>query len=261
MKTILAISGSDTLSGGGLQADLRTFYEYGLQAKQLLTCMVTIDQLVDGVTVYDLKKEVLIKELDFIKKQKLDGIKVGMLANLETAELISEYLSTQDRPVVLDPVLALKESQYTGNKEIVPFFKKVLLPKSTVTTPNLREAELLSGISSIKTTDEMKEAAKIIFETGVTYVVIKGGERLDKQIARDILYDGHMFVQYDNPIINNGYINGAGCTFASAICANLVNQLPIEKAVADAKTFVFNAIENGVAFTPELGNVWQQAKE
>lgn len=258
MKQLLTISGSDSLSGGGLQADLRTFYEHGVQGKQLLTCIVTVDAITDDVNVYDTPKETLNVLLEESITPDLSGIKIGMLATLDTAKDVAKALEEiTDIPIVLDPVLALKETKNEVPSDITQFFKERLMPLATITTPNLREAEMLSGIFPIDSVARMKLAAENIHKTGVKYVVIKGGERILGEKAIDVLYDGIRFYEFTQEKIDTRSVNGAGCTFASAIAANLVNGMSVVDAVESAKAFVYGAIWHGIPFLPELGNVWQ----
>lgn len=257
MKRIVTISGSDTLSGGGVQADLRTFHEYGLEPLHVLTCIVTVNQETNAVNVYESPSNVIEDGFTELTSLEYDGIKIGMLATLDIARQVSSFLTNQNVPIVLDPVLSLKESGFSENQDIVNFFKENLLPKATLTTPNLREAELLADMS-IKTVEDMKVAAVKIYATGVSYVVIKGGQRLSGGLAVDLLYDGKTFTIFEMAMLNNGYINGAGCTFASAIASNLILGESTKEAVQKSKEFVHRAIENGIPFLPGLGNVWQK---
>ncbi|MGO3731668.1 MAG: bifunctional hydroxymethylpyrimidine kinase/phosphomethylpyrimidine kinase [Vagococcus sp.] len=260
MKKVLTIAGSDTLSGGGLQADLRTYYEYQVSGSNVLTCIVTVKPTTDEVTIFDLPIEWVKEDLQtcLAPNNNVSVIKIGMLANLEIAKLVAKELKkVRTIPIVVDPVLALKESGMTVKQDIIDFFLKELMPLGTITTPNVREAELLSGMESIQTVSDMKKAAHIIHQYGVKNVVIKGGQRILGSKAIDVLYDGNQWHEFYQPKIFNGFNNGAGCTFASAIAANLANEETIYESVKEAKKFVHVSIENGVPFLPELGNVWQ----
>lgn len=263
MKKVLTIAGSDSLSGGGLQADLRTFEEYGVYGENAVTCIVTVEPETDKVTVHEVSLDMVKHQLEtsLVDTKGLNSIKIGMLASIEVANVVAEFLKQQkDIPVVLDPVLALKESGLTTEKDIIDFFNKELMPLATITTPNLREAELLSGIESIDSLEKMKEAAHFIYQTGVKQVVIKGGQRIKGPVAYDLLYDGTHYEWLEHKKILNGFNNGAGCTFASAIAAGLAKGYAVEESVKKAKDFVYEAIEYGIPFLPELGNVYQGGK-
>lgn len=263
MKRVLTIAGSDSLSGGGLQADLRTFEEYNVSGKNVVTCLVTVEPKTDKVEVHEVSKEILKRQLESCLSdfEKIDGIKVGMLASIETAKIVAKYLKKNTQiPIILDPVLALKETGLESDQSIIEFFRAELLPLATLTTPNLAEAELLSGIEPIDSLEKMKQAAKIIYQTGVSYVVIKGGQRIKGSVAYDLLYDGSDYTIFEQQKISNGFNNGAGCTFASAITSGIAKGWSVEKSVKEAKIFVYEAIEYGIPFLPDLGNVYQGAK-
>ncbi len=263
MEKVLTISGSDSLSGGGLQADLRTFEEFNIIGENVVTCIVTVEPKTDKVKIDEVSLEMIKNQLDYCLKDSanLKAIKIGMLANIETAKVIASYLKgIKNIPIVLDPVLSLKETGLDSGVQIINFFKDNLMPLATITTPNLKEAELLSGIENIDSLEKMKKAAKLIHKTGVTYVVIKGGKRMEGPIAYDLFYDGSQYTLLEAKKIRNGYNNGAGCTFASVIASEIAKGYPIEQSVKNAKLFVYDAIENGIPFLPDLGNVYQIKK-
>ena len=264
MKNVLTIAGSDSLSGGGLQADLRTFKEYGVNALNAVTCIVTVDPKSDKFTIYDVGQDFLQEQLEtsLNQEENVDMIKIGMLGNLDIAKQVASFLQQHpDIPVILDPVLSLKEEGHTSNEEIVSFFREKLLPLGLVTTPNLKEAELLSGLTPIDSIEKMKEAAQMIQATGVEQVVIKGGQRLPGKWAVDVIYDGQEYVILRDEKLSNGYNNGAGCTFASSIAAGIALGLTPKEAIVKAKEFVHEAIEYGQPFLPGLGNVYQGGKK
>ncbi len=263
MKKVLTIAGSDSLSGGGLQADLRTFEEYQVTGLNVLTCIVTVEANTDKVTVTELPLSLLETQLEecFNEVPAIDVIKIGMLANIETAKVVVKALKKhREIPVVLDPVLALKESGLTSSQDIIDFFKTELMPLADITTPNLKEAELLSGLGKLDSLEKMKEAAQLIHKTGVKHVVIKGGQRLEGRLAYDVFYDGQNYMILEEDKLLNGYNNGAGCTFASAIASGMALGYHLETAVRKAKSFVYEGIEYGIPFLPGLGNVFQGGK-
>lgn len=263
MTKVLTIAGSDSLSGGGLQADLRTFKEYQVEGANVLTCIVTVAPNTDEVTVLGVSLRALKAQLRecLAKESEVDVIKVGMLANIEIAKVVASYLKEINHiPIVLDPVLALKESGLTSSQDIIDFFMTELMPIATITTPNLREAELLSGLTGIDSIEKMVEAARIIHKTGVKNVVVKGGQRLKGETAYDVLFDGNKVTILEEKKLANSYNNGAGCTFASAIAAGIATGLSMEESVKKGKVFVYESIKYGIPFLPGLGNVYQGRK-
>lgn len=236
---ILAISGSDSLSGGGLQADLATFSAHQLFGFVAITCIATVSAT--GFEVSAIDGKLFDQQLASLSGVPFKAIKLGLLPNPEIIGAVRAFLSQHPTiPVVLDPVLVFKEN----NDSQVSLMRQELidlLPYATIVTPNLREAEILSGIP-IFTLEDMKSAASVIHEAGAKRVVIKGGTRLSQEQALDLVYDGKTYHILESPIIDRNN-NGAGCTFASAIAAHLARGEAVVDAVGLAKQFVFHAIE------------------
>lgn len=239
---VLAISGSDILSGGGLQADLATYSQYGIYGFVAITSIVTTAKKGHGFDIFATDATIFKRELDSLENVAFDAIKIGLLPSLELADLTLKFVQRQQHiPVILDPVLVFKENK---DDEISEMAEKMLefLPYVIAITPNLREAEILSGMT-ITNLSDMKDAAVILSNLGSQHTIIKGGNRLDKHFARDIYYDGKAFHEFVKPIVarNN---NGAGCTFASSIASNIAHGKPMLDAVQNSKDFVYQAILN-----------------
>ncbi|HEM3710697.1 TPA: bifunctional hydroxymethylpyrimidine kinase/phosphomethylpyrimidine kinase [Streptococcus suis] len=241
MKTnyILALSGNDIFSGGGLHADLTTYTVHKLHGFVAVTCLTAMTE--KGFEVFPTDSTIFAHQLTSLKNVPFSAIKVGLLPNVEIAEQALEVIQThQDIPVVLDPVLVCKETHDTEvsqlRDELLKFF-----PYVTIITPNLAEAQLLIQ-RDIKTVEEMKQAARDLYELGAKHVVIKGGNRLDKDRAIDVYYDGQTIEVLESPILTSNNV-GAGCTFASSIASQLLlGKDPLE-AVRLSKEFVYRAIE------------------
>ena len=133
------------------------------------------------------------------------------------------------------------------------------MPIADITTPNLIEAGILSGLGDLSSVNEIEHAAKIIHEFGAKHVVIKGGRRFDDREAIDVFYDGKSFDYLSSPIIHTDNNHGAGCTFAAAITAGLANGHTTLAAVKTAKAFVHQAIMAGSPFNTYLGHIWHGA--
>lgn len=236
---ILALSGNDIFSGGGLHADLTTYTVNKLHGFVAVTCLTAMTD--KGFEVIPVDEEVFSQQLASLKDVPFSAIKIGLLPNIDIAEQALEFIQAhQDIPVVLDPVLVCKESHDTEvsqlRDELLRFF-----PHVTIITPNLAEAQLLTQ-KDIKTVEEMKQAAHALYELGAKHVVIKGGNRLNKDKATDVYYDGREFLVLETPILASNNI-GAGCTFASSIASQLVlGKEPLE-AVRLSKEFVYRAIK------------------
>lgn len=241
MKTnyILAISGNDVFSGGGLHADLTTYTVHKLHGFVAVTCLTAMTE--KGFEVFPTDSTIFAHQLTSLKNVPFSAIKIGLLPNVEIAEQALEVIQAhQDIPVVLDPVLVCKETHDTEvsqlRDELLKFF-----PYVTIITPNLAEAQLLIR-RDIQTVEEMKRAARDLYELGAKHVVIKGGNRLDKDKAIDVYYDGQTIEVLESPILTSNNV-GAGCTFASSIASQLLlGKDPLE-AVRLSKEFVYRAIE------------------
>lgn len=241
MKTnyILALSGNDIFSGGGLHADLTTYTVHKLHGFVAVTCLTAMTE--KGFEVFPTDSTIFAHQLTSLKNVPFSAIKIGLLPNVEIAEQALEVIQAhQDIPVVLDPVLVCKETHDTEvsqlRDELLKFF-----PYVTIITPNLAEAQLLIQ-RDIQTVEEMKQAARDLYELGAKHVVIKGGNRLDKDKAIDVYYDGQTIEVFESPILTSNNV-GAGCTFASSIASQLLlGKDPLE-AVRLSKDFVYRAIE------------------
>ena len=241
MKTnyILALSGNDIFSGGGLHADLTTYTVHKLHVFVAVTCLTAMTE--KGFEVFPTDSTIFAHQLTSLKNVPFSAIKIGLLPNVEIAEQALEVIQAhQDIPVVLDPVLVCKETHDTEvsqlRDELLKFF-----PYVTIITPNLAEAQLLIQ-RDIQTVEEMKQAARDLYELGAKHVVIKGGNRLDKDKAIDVYYDGQTIEVLESPILTSNNV-GAGCTFASSIASQLLlGKDPLE-AVRLSKEFVYRAIE------------------
>lgn len=241
MKTnyILALSGNDIFSGGGLHADLTTYTVHKLHGFVAVTCLTAMTE--KGFEVFPTDSTIFAHQLTSLKNVPFSAIKIGLLPNVEIAEQSLEVIQAhQDIPVVLDPVLVCKETHDTEvsqlRDELLKFF-----PYVTIITPNLAEAQLLIQ-RDIQTVEEMKQAARDLYQLGAKHVVIKGGNRLDKDKAIDVYYDGQTIEVLESPILTSNNV-GAGCTFASSIASQLLlGKNPLE-AVRLSKEFVYRAIE------------------
>ncbi|MGT2866291.1 bifunctional hydroxymethylpyrimidine kinase/phosphomethylpyrimidine kinase [Streptococcus fryi] len=239
-KYMLTIAGSDVLSGGGMQADLATFTRHGLFGFVAQTCMTSVD--VNGFEIIPTDSKLFAKQLNSLADVPFTAIKLGLLPNIEIIEQVKHFLgSHQDLPIVLDPVLVFKEN-HDQTISVMRDQMVTLFPLVTLITPNLREAEILSGMT-ITNISEMVSAARCLHELGAKAVVIKGGVRMDKHSAVDVYFDGQDVTVLSQPIVHQNN-NGAGCTFASSIASHLAKAISPVQAVAQAKQDVHEAIQN-----------------
>lgn len=254
-KIMLTIGGSDPFAGGGIQTDLKTFNNYHTFGLSILTSIVT---LVDNtLEIHPVPKEVFVAQLRSVEDVSFSGIKIGLIANPEFIPLIQKFLlSHSNVPLVLDPVLAFKEGDSTIEKDLLAGIRNKLAPLATLVTPNLVEAETLSG-REINSLDEMKNVAIQLRDEYKTAVLLKGGNRLIGDSATDLLAlpDEKIVKHYQAPKISTRTINGAGCSLSAAVLAGLVTDT-MESAVDLAKKYVYKSIQRGVKVTEKFGSVY-----
>ena len=240
MIKIATIAGSDASGGAGLEADLKTFEEYGLYGMAAVTLIATMDPDNNWMhKVFPLGEDALRSQLDTIfKGVGVSAAKSGMLGAFYAVDLACEYISKYKvNNYILDPVMICKGSGEALNPELNTAIEKKLLPLAEVATPNLFEAEQLSGLKEITGVEQMKEAARIIHGKGARNVLIKGGAKLKEALAAnparalDLFFDGKEFRILEEDLVKTGWNHGAGCTVSAAVAAGLARGLPIWEAV------------------------------
>lgn len=258
MKKVVTIAGSDATGGGGLEADLKTFQEYGTFGLTAITSIVNLDPTTGNHHLRVLPLEWLQEQLASVFAGSVDAIKTGLLPSQEIIELVASHLPFST-PLIVDPVIGGKGTQdFIGNQQ-VQALQKLLLPKALVTTPNLREAGILSELGELSSEQQMRKAAQKIALLGPKHVVIKGGARLNQTETLDLHYDGSTFQTYPHQIIDTPYNHGAGCTFAAAITAGIAKDASIDQSIQRAIDFVQAAIQLGEQINPYVGHVWHGA--
>ncbi|NUU64082.1 bifunctional hydroxymethylpyrimidine kinase/phosphomethylpyrimidine kinase [Paenibacillus agri] len=255
----LTIAGSDSSGGAGIQADLKTFEEYGTYGFSALTTIVTMDP--DNGwhhNVYPVDAAIVAEQLKTIfAGGPVNAMKTGMLGSVEIVKVAEQAIRENlQSNVVIDPVMVCKGEDEVLNPESAQAIRDLLLPLATVVTPNLFEAGVLSGLGKLTTIEEMKEAARLIHGLGARNVVVKGGKALDGSKAIDVFFNGTDYTVFEADKIEPAHNHGAGCTFAAAITGGLANGLTVDEAVAKAKDFVSAAIRNGFAFNQYVGPVF-----
>jgi pyridoxine kinase len=257
----LTIAGSDTSGGAGLQADIKTFQEYGVYGMTGITVLVAQNPTNNWAhDVYPLPLNALEAQIDTVLGGiGVDAMKTGMLGTVEIISLVARKLKEyQVKNIVIDPVMICKGTDEVLHPESAVAISEQLAPLATVITPNVFEASQLSGIR-IQSVETMKQAAIKIFALGPKYVLIKGGAKLGTVSAVDLLYDGKEFTMFESPKINTEYTHGAGCTYAAAITAGLAQGLGVPDAVAKAKNFVTLAIQHGFPINSYVGPTYHAA--
>lgn len=240
MYTALTIAGSDSSGGAGIQADIKTMTANHVYAMSAITALTA--QNTTGVTdIMEVTPKFLAEQLDSIFTDIYpDAIKTGMVASGELIGTIAQKLTEYHaKNIVVDPVMVATSGARLISEDAISTLKSKLLPLATVITPNIPEAEVLSGMA-IHTEEDMKQAAEKIMGMGPKAVLIKGGHKVHD--ATDFLYDGETFHVFRGEKIDTDNTHGTGCTLSSALAVYLAQGYSVVRAAALAKKYLTGAI-------------------
>lgn len=251
MRKVLTIAGSDSCGGAGIQADLKTFSAHGVYGMSVITA-VTAQNTMGVFGVQDISVELIEKQIEAVFDDiTVDAVKIGMVSKSDTIGAISQSLEKYGvKNLVVDPVMVSKSGYHLLQPEAKEALIKLLLPMAIVTTPNIPEAEVITGLA-IRDIEDMKRAAIEIHKMGPRYVLVKGGHLEGEAI--DILFDGETFTAYHCKRINTKNTHGTGCTLSSAIAANLGKGMDIKEAIKRAKDYITIAIEQSFSIGKGVG--------
>ena len=259
MHTALTIAGSDSGGGAGIQADLKTFAAHRVFGTCAITAVTAQNTL--GVTMWRaVASDLVTAQIEAVAGDLgVDAVKVGMLANAAIVEAVAAAIAELDLPhVVVDPVMIAKGGDRLLEEEAVAAIRAELLPLAHVVTPNVPEAEVLSG-RTIGSVDDMRAAGGRILELGPRVVLVKGGH-LDGPESIDVVCTAHEVFELRRPRIDTRHTHGTGCTLSSAIAANLALGLDDRSALSRARDYLDGAIRHapglGRGHGP-LGHFWQ----
>ena len=238
----MTIAGSDSGGGAGIQADLKTFAALGVYGAATLTA-ITAQNTVAVTAVHELPTDLIQSQIDAVVTDiGVDAVKTGMLSSAAIVVAVAESLQKHTiANIVVDPVMIAKSGDALLQPDAVAALRTHLLPLATVVTPNIPEAETLTGLS-LPTAAAIRQAAAQIVAMGARSVVVKGGHRAGPAI--DLFYDGAQFQEFTAPRIDTKNTHGTGCTFAAAIAAGLAQGKTLPTAVAQAKDYVTAAIHH-----------------
>lgn len=242
----LTIAGSDSGGGAGIQADLKTFQELGVFGTSALTA-VTAQNTYGVRSIQAMDPAIITAQIEAVVEDfSVKAAKTGMLFSAEIIHTVADGLRNRKIPLVIDPVMIAKGGASLLRDEAVEALKSVLLPMATVVTPNIPEAEVITGLR-IETDADIKKAAEHILALGAHSVVIKGGHRFEAPYAEDLFMsvDGTQF-SVRAPWIDTKNTHGTGCTYAAALTAFLAEGQSLDQAVISAKNFIHAAIEDGL---------------
>ncbi len=253
MKKLLTIAGSDSCGGAGIQADLKTFSAIGVFGMSVVTA-VTAQNSQGVFAVEDISPDMIKKQIEVIFDDiSVDGVKIGMVSKVETIKTIAKTLNKYSvENLVMDPVMISKSGFHLLRPEAEKALIEYLLPITMMATPNLAEAEVITGLK-VTTPKEMEKAAKEIHKMGPEYVLVTGGH-LETE-AMDVLYDGTDFTYYKSTKIITENTHGTGCTLSSAIAAYLGKGFSVTRAVSKAKDYITAAIKKSFPVGEGVGPV------
>jgi hydroxymethylpyrimidine/phosphomethylpyrimidine kinase len=243
MKKVLTIAGSDSGGGAGIQADLKAFSARGVFGMSAITAL-TAQNTVGVQGVFEIDPEFVAMQIDSIMTDiGTDAIKVGMLSNSKIIRVVAEKVKQYHiKNLIVDPVMIAKSGDLLLKEDAIETLIKQLIPLAYLITPNIHEAKALSKID-IKSVKDMKKASKDLHKMGCKNVLIKGGNLDFSDYAIDVLYDGRNFTEFKVKRISTKNTHGTGCTYASAIAAEIAKNISLTKAIQIAKSYLTTAIK------------------
>jgi len=240
MKTALTIAGSDCSGGAGIQADIKTMTMNGVYAMSAITALTA--QNTTGVrAIQESAPDFLKQQIDAVFEDIFpDAVKIGMVVSDELIRVIADRLRTHKaKNIVVDPVMIASSGSSLMKSEAVKVLTEELLPIASLVTPNIPEANVLSGLV-IENREDMLTAVKVIGDSFGCAVLLKGGHSIND--ANDLLYANGEYRWFEGKRIDNPNTHGTGCTLSSAIAANLAKGFPFAESVQRAKDYISGAL-------------------
>jgi len=247
MPVALTIAGSDPSGGAGIQADLKTFHQFGAYGEAVIT-LLTVQNSV-RVSRVEVMPAWLVEEQIAAVVEDIPpaAAKTGALGSAETVEAVARLAADFAFPLVVDPVMVSTHGMELLPPAAVRALRELLLPHAALAVPNVPEAEILTG-TKIRGLEDVRRAAYLIHGMGARAVLIKGGHLTSD--PADLLFDGVAYREFPAPRIATRHTHGTGCTYSAAITAGLASGLALGEAVARAKRFIHEAIRGN----PGLGH-------
>ena len=249
MRVALTIAGSDPSGGAGVQADLKTFAAHDVFGLSVITA-VTVQNTLGVAAVETLGADVVTAQIEAVVADiGTQAVKTGMLATAAIVEAVAAAVAALELPLlVVDPVLVSTSGTRLLDDEGLEAMKAELLPRAHVVTPNIPEAEMLSGVT-IGSDADRREAARRIRALGPANVVITGGHAANADRIVDLLYNGDVFAEFPTPRVPGPHTHGTGCTFSAAVTAHLALGRRLHDAIPAAQHYVAGAVRHA----PGLG--------
>jgi hydroxymethylpyrimidine/phosphomethylpyrimidine kinase len=245
-RIALTIAGSDSGGGAGVQADLKTFAAHGVYGASVITA-ITAQNTVGISAISPVEADLVTAQIEAVMSDLgANAAKTGMLPNAAVVEAVAAAVADLEIPyLVVDPVICASSGDRLMDEEGLAVMKTELLPRAFLVTPNIPEAEALSGVT-IRTDADRHEAARRIAALGPTAIVVTGGHFPSPDIV-DLLYDGERFMEVRTARITGAGTHGTGCTFAAAITAQIALGRSVQEAIPLAQEYVAGAIRHAPA--------------
>ena len=246
---ILIIAGSDSSGGAGIQADIKTATAHKVFSSTVITAL-TAQSTQKVHAIHDVPIDFLRKQIDVVLEDiQFDAIKIGMLSSVEIIDCVALALKSKFKkiPLILDPVMVATSGDVLLQKNAIENLKKKLISKAFIVTPNIDEAQILSGMN-VRNLSEMRDACSQIKSLGCEAVLIKGGHLsfADGKIHSLLLdYDDEFHI-ISNKKVGNKNIHGTGCTLASAIASNIAKKIDLVSAVKKANDYVYRCASSNI---------------
>ncbi|QNK59048.1 bifunctional hydroxymethylpyrimidine kinase/phosphomethylpyrimidine kinase [Paenibacillus sp. PAMC21692] len=247
VRKALTIAGSDSGGGAGIQADLKTFQELGVYGMSAVTA-VTAQNTLGVRAVYPMTSDAVAAQLGAVGDDLApDAVKTGMLVGAPIIDAVADQIASFGwRNLVIDPVMIAKGGSELLRQDALRSLKERLLPLARVITPNIPEAETLTGMK-IATMADREKAARLLAAMGAGSVAIKGGhDESTRDVTVDLLYEDGRFRYWESPRVDTRHTHGTGCTYSAALAAGLAAGLNVPEAAELAKSFIRAAIEDSL---------------
>ena len=249
LPVTLTIAGSDSGGGAGIQADLKTFAALHTHGASVITC-VTAQNPGEVISMEACSVTLVREQLAAVSKLRPAAAKTGMLFNARIIRAVAEYFADcPSCPLVVDPVMVSTSGARLIDEGAVTLFQRELFPLATLVTPNVQEAEALTGLE-LTEPEDLRQAARFIHEKFGCAVLVKGGHLATENQAADLFFDGKTELLLMAPRARNVATHGTGCTYSAAMAALLARGHSLPEALTGAKSYVTTAIHNTVNIGP-----------
>lgn len=245
LKVTLTVAGSDCGGGAGIQADIKTFSALGVFGCSVIT-VITAQNTSEVIKIFPLSSEMISSQFKAVLSDfKVDAVKIGMVYDAEIMNEVCRRLKNADFPIIVDPLLFSGTGFDLILKDDLECFRELIIPISYLLTPNLLEAEIISGIK-IDSEDALIAAANIILDMGAKNVIIKGGHSLTKNITDFLLTQRRKGVRIERERLKTDMLHGSGCNFSAAVTAYIAQQTQLENACWLANEYVYSGIAGAI---------------